>query len=568
MGSRKMQYLTILTKSKGSVTFIAVMMMVMLTMIGIAVVKLANDEISIAGNEMNETMAFYAAESGLERAAAALQTYYEENGQPPTTFPAGSEDLTDATSAYVSGVDGPAQMQKLSQGSLSGLNGLVQAYNIESIGTSLIDAGQVTLTQSFEVALVPIFQFAVFFHEDLWTQPAFDMKITGRVHVNGDMYLRSSSGHQVWFQDRTTCAGDIYVGFPSTPSSGGGDIGFSNMADTFVSMYQSGDWLDANDANWYSDASNLWGGMVQDKAFGQEELNLPIAAGGEPHKLIERAAGGNDDSYENKAELKIIDGAAFMKVGAVWQDVTASMISGGILKSDASVSFYDAHEKKNVGNTQIDMNKLANSAYFPSNGVIYISDQRSGTGLNGTSLVNGANIGKPLTIACENPLYIRGDFNTVSKKPIAAIADAVTFLSNNWNPANSNLAYTSRPATKTTANVAFVTGDLTPTSSNYGGGLENLPRFLENWNGTEFVCKGSMIEGWRSREATGTWRYIQSSDAYYSAPTRIWSYDTDFNDPSKLPPQSPTIQIFQRTGWNQKNVGYTQATTTSIEVIN
>ncbi len=558
--------------NRGSVTFIAVMMMVMLTMIGVAAIKLANDEITIAGNEMNETLAFYAAESGLERAAAALQSYYELNGGPPSSFPAGSEQLTDATSAYVSGVDGAAEMRKLSQGSLAGLNGLVQSYTIRSIGTSLIDAGQVTLAQAFEVALVPIFQFAVFFHEDLWTQPAFNMEITGRVHVNGDIYLRSSAGYRVWFQDRVTCAGDIHVGFPYS-SSVSGDIGYNDASDNFVSMKQDGQWLDSDDPDWYEEASALWGGQVQDQSFGQEELTLPMAANGSPHKMIERAAGGNTDSYENDATLKIIDGVVYSKIGSVWQDVTATLTADGTITADASVLFYDAHEKKGVRNLQLDMAKLKSSAYFPSNGVIYISDQRTAavTGyssvLNGTTLINGSDIGKPLTVACENPLYIRGDFNTTNKQPVAALTDAMTFLSNSWDPAKSTMSYTSRVASKTTANIAFVTGDLAPAGTNYGGGLENLPRFLEDWDGTEFVYKGSMIEGWRSQQATGTWRYIYDLNPYYSAPTRMWSFDTDFNDPAKLPPQSPTIQIFQRTGWQQENVGYSSAATSSIDVI-
>jgi len=556
-----------INNAQGSVTFIAVMMMVMLTMIGVAALKLANDEVSIAGNQMNETLAFYAAESGLETAAAELQTAYETSGGAPKTFPAGDTKLTDATSAYVAGADGAAVMEKLSQGSLAGLNGLVQTYTIKSIGTSLIDAGQVTLTQSFEVALVPIFQFAVFYHEDLWAQPIFDLDITGRVHVNGNMYLQNSgSGKTLAFHDRVTCAGDINHGLPSG-SNDAGDVGFYDAFGNFQSMKQDGQWLDADDSDWYSEASALWGGKVQDQAFGQDKLELPMASGNDTHKLIERADGGNSDSYENKAELKIIDGQAFIKAGSVWQNVTAPMTTAGILTGDASVVFYDAHEKKAVNNTQIDMSKLKGSSYFPSNGVIYISDQRSGTDLNGTSLVNGNDIGQPLTIACENPLYIQGDFNTKDKQPVASLSDAVTFLSNSWNPDDSKLSYTNRPASKTEANIAFVTGDLAPSDTNYGGGLENLPRFLEDWNGTDFIYGGSMIEGWRSEQATGTWRYIQSSDAYYSAPKRIWSYETDFDDPTKLPPHSPTIQLFQRTGWNQENVGYTQAVTSEIDQV-
>ncbi|MCP4705649.1 MAG: hypothetical protein GY865_13700, partial [candidate division Zixibacteria bacterium] len=462
-----------------------------------------------------------------------------------------------ATSAYVSGADGASESKKLTQGSLSGLNALVQTYAIESIGTSLVDAGQVTLTQSFEVALVPIFQFAVFYHDDLWTQPIFDMDVTGRVHVNGDMHMQDNGkGRTLAFHERVTCSGDINYGLPSGTYDVG-DVGFYDNNGNYVSMKKDGKWLDASSSDWYTEASARWGGMVQDKAFGQGELTLPMAANGDPHDLIERADGGNKNSFEDKADLKIMDGRAYVKSGSIWQDVTVSMTSSGILTTDASVEFYDAREKKTISNTQIDMNKLSSNKYFPSNGVIYISDQRSTTGQNGTSLVNGAEIGQPLTVACENPLYVQGDFNTINKQPVAGMADAVTYLSNSWNAADSKSSYKNRNASKTSVNMAFVTGDVEPSKSNYGGGLENLPRFLENWNGTEFNYTGSMIQGWRSEQAKGTWRYTDGVDPYYSAPKRVWSFDTDFEDPSKLPPDSPTIQLFQRTGWSQQNVGYT-----------
>ena len=35
-------------------------------------------------------------------------------------------------------------------------------------------------------------------------------------------------------------------------------------------------------------------------------------------------------------------------------------------------------------------------------------------------------------------------------------------------------------------------------------------------------------------------------------------YDTDLDDPNKLPPESLVVRVFQRTGWKQSNVGYTQ----------
>ncbi|MCP4566723.1 MAG: hypothetical protein GY841_03980 [FCB group bacterium] len=560
--------------NSGVALFIALMLVLMLSVIGIGIIRSSNDEITIAGNELQEMVAFYSAEAGLAQASAAIQTHYEVNQLAPTDLPAGKKAMANATMVYVTTNDGAAVAKKLTTGSLSGLNATVKSFTIESIGTSLSEGSQVRLTQGFEAAQVPIFQFAVFYMGDLWAQPAFDMNIDGRVHVNGDMYLRhsGSSSMALSFTDRVTCGGDINHGFGYGDDNHAADVKFRDGSGNMVSMKVDGNWLDASDSDWFTKASTTWGGRVRDQAFGEQSLNLPLTSD-DPHKIIERANGSsNPDSYENKATLKIIDGVPYSKSGSSWINISGSLPSGTIIdgNADPAVEFYDAHEKKWVRNTQVDVGLLKSSGYYPSNGVIYVSDQRtsylpdhSSKPLNGLSMVNGDQIdspsGKGLTLASENPVYFQGDFNTNNKEPVAAICDAVTFLSNNWDPNDSDKAYYKRPASATTANISFITGNLPAEGTNYGGGLENLPRFLEDWNAKDFNLKGSFIQGWESRQAKGTWRYIQSSDAYYSAPTRNWSFDTDLLDPTKLPPETPQIQVFQRTGWQQLDAGITAA---------
>jgi hypothetical protein len=530
----------------------------MLTLIGLAALKLANDEITIAGNELNEMSSFYSSEAGLEIASAAIQSYYDTYKAPPPAehLPSGSQNIGDAASvAYVTTDDGPADLRRLTTGDFAGLHAQVKLYTIESIGTSLIDGSQVRLSQSFECANVPLFQFAVFYMNDLYTQPADNMSISGRVHVNGSMFLRSSNrGKQLAFDGKVTCSGNIYEGFGGSGSVG--DILFRSGTGGMVSMYQDGQWVDAGDPDWYNKASQLWRGQVKDKAFGQSSLNIPLSSGSDPYQLIQRSSGGNSDSYEEKATLKIIDGVPYTKIGGVWQDVSA-MLPAGTVTQDATTSFYDNHEYEWVSNTQVDLGLLSGSGYFPDNGVIYISDRRSsGATMNGATLVNGSEIAGGLTIACENPLYVQGDFNTVDKKPAAALCDAITFLSNGWdkNYATPGTGYRYRTADPTAYNISFITGDGNHTAREYNGGLANLPRYLEHWNGKAVTIRGSMIEGWRSRQATEDWRYLSDPSPYYSAPTRDYGFDTDLNDPGKLPPETPSVRVFQRTGWQQNDV--------------
>jgi len=79
------------------------------------------------------------------------------------------------------------------------------------------------------------------------------------------------------------------------------------------------------------------------------------------------------------------------------------------------------------------------------------------------------------------------------------------------------------------------------------GGLENLPRLLEDWGGTTLKLRGSFVDLWQSRLATGAWSY----GTYYKAPRRDWGFDPDFLDPSKLPPGTPRVNVSQKISWRQ-----------------
>jgi len=91
-----------------------------------------------------------------------------------------------------------------------------------------------------------------------------------------------------------------------------------------------------------------------------------------------------------------------------------------------------------------------------------------------------------MTLASENPVYTKGSINSTTKQPMAIICDALTMLSGNWSddPAKAaNADKTVRAATATTINFSYITGSMATGGGNYNGGLENLPRFLEDWTG-------------------------------------------------------------------------------------
>jgi Tfp pilus assembly protein PilX len=168
------------------------------------------------------------------------------------------------------------------------------------------------------------------------------------------------------------------------------------------------------------------------------------------------------------------------------------------------------------------------------------------------------------TVASENPVYVQGDYNsnaadTVWNLPAvdsatphaaaAIIADAVSVLSNSWTDLNdmqNPLNLGGRVPLPTYYRVAIAAGknmnfpQLGP-GADFGtdGGVHNFLRLLENWGGVGLFYRGSMVSLYYSQYATGTFKCCTE---VYGAPTRNFSFDTDFRNPNNLPPGTPMLQ--------------------------
>jgi hypothetical protein len=531
--------------TSGIAAFIALVVMIMLTLVGLAAIRISDDEVNISGNELNEMAAFYAAEAGLERASAAIQAQYETTGAPPSVMPSGSETVNNCVVAYNTVDNGAAVQKTLSLGTLAGLHALSKIFTITAVGVSGVDRSHVQLTHEFECDLIPIFQFAVFYDNDLETAPGPDMTLLGRVHSNANIWL--NAGSNLYMNSYLTCSGNLLHGRKGPGSVDAGSIFIKDTDGNYQNMKNAdGTFLSSASSNWYDSATARWGGRVQDSIFGQEKLNLPLSATGDPHKIIERAS-GNPDSYENRADLKIIKGSVYALVGGVWTNVTTLLPAGAVTSND----FYDPREGKTVKSTDIDMSLLKLSPYYPVGGIIYASNDQGGF-FHALRLKNGSDIGGAVSVFSENPIYVQGDFNSINKAPTALVADAVTFLSNSWVDSTSTMSLNDRVASETICNASIITGNTNTTSTYYNGGLESLPRFLEKWDGVTFHLAGSMVNLWNSQQAIGNWSY----GTYYTDPVRDWKYDTDLDDPNNLPPGTPTARVFLRLGWQQQYVGY------------
>jgi hypothetical protein len=187
----------------------------------------------------------------------------------------------------------------------------------------------------------------------------------------------------------------------------------------------------------------------------------------------------------------------------------------------------------------------------------------------GVVLTNGGVLpSNGLSVVTPDPLYIVGNWNVTNTSgqgmlqtynvsdtlPSAVYADAVTILSQAWNPnySGSNISY--RTAVNDTVNAAILTGIIPSNGTYYSGGVENFPRLQENWSGVNLYYNGSMVEMFTSLIANDPW---PNTGTVYNPPNRYWAFDTNFNNMSQLPPLTPRVIYINRVGWSSLTPGAT-----------
>jgi hypothetical protein len=188
-------------------------------------------------------------------------------------------------------------------------------------------------------------------------------------------------------------------------------------------------------------------------------------------------------------------------------------------------------------------------------------------------LVNGSTgiVAPGLTIFSENPVYVEGDWNATQAQGFAAphvataiIADAVTLLSSAWT---DNVSFSApyaqagrvrspqsyyRFAAMAGKNAPFPRADVVGAfADDFGtdGGVHNFLRMLEGGGGT-VNYRGSMASFYYSRQAVGVYKF--GGNTVYGAPERRFAFDTDFLQPSKLPPLTPMFRDLNPLGFRQE----------------
>jgi hypothetical protein len=419
-----------------------------------------------------------------------------------------------------------------------------------------------------------------FFNDDLVIYKPATMTVGGLVHTNANLYLSQQSG--LTFNNNVSYAGNYsattippfgatYSAWSSSdqpPTLNGALTKVPVAAPLGVSMmslFNTGDTNPNNDGF-------------------QEIIQMPNASFSDPPEISQRR-------MSNKAGIVInINGTTATLTLQNGTVATAAQQTAIRAAFTGKTTLYDQREGKTVDVANINVRALTpalnalGAANF--NSVLYIVDT---TPVSGTSprpktvrLQNGGVLPDAgLTIASQNPIYIQGDYNTgtsatvlptavpanstgnpsgtasptapgYTRKASSVLGDAVMFLSNSWNDANSSLSLSNRTASNTTYNTAVLSGFLpsgytNPSGTQYGysGGANNFPRFLETWSSRTCTYTGSMVQLFNSQTFTGRW----GLGNIYAPPTRRWNFDNNFLN--NAPPGSLICVVYSRGTWSK-----------------
>jgi hypothetical protein len=486
-------------------------------------------------------------------------TTYRQNTYPTASDSSywGNWSFTDGTTSNRTYVNLLQWQQYTVLGSVyAGLSGYVTSFAVVSHatdngGSQNVGAG---VYQELQLTSIPIFQFTMYTSGNMEISCGQPFTIGGRVHSNQILYVEPDSS-----------------------------LTFQSGVEAVVSILFQRDPLDTRGAP----AGTVTYSHPELKSSPVTALTLPIGTNNTPgaiREIIEPPPAGEDPAsplgklrYYNNADILLVvtNTGLYASSRYLTTNIPSAEVSNFV--STAS-SFSEAREVTssgtpktalpidiNIGNfktwTQTNRNvRLVGGGTNTIPNSIYVVDNRTLTAsqLSAVRVLNGGTLPtNGLTVATGRPLYVQGNYNTANL-PASLVGDAISVLSGAWSDANSASSLSSRVATTTTVNAAFLTGSVATTAGHYSGGMENFPRFLESWSSATFTYSGSMINMFPSLYATNYWN---NNANIYNPPTRVWSYNTNFDNPFKLPPLTPRLCKAIRARWSTAAPGTNGPTT-------
>ena len=293
--------------SRGFTLIASLLLLILLSGVAVGLMYMVNGSGKVGSSDMEANIAYYGAESGMEKLTSDLASLYQLELVPTqadlnnlaTTSPPSNAQITGVTyleSVKWSQTDANGNplttTSVISSGANQGLTAEIIPITLNV--TAIRPTGaSVSMSRGVQVALIPVFQFGVFSDSDLSYFPGPQFGFKGRVHSNGNLFLAANSGPLI-LDAKVTAVGQIirdrlannhtgaYTGSVYIPDKNGG-------CDIFVAGgAQGADCQDfGTDANTTTDDSS-WGGGIP--PAGAANSNWNTASTGTFNGMVGNAA--------------------------------------------------------------------------------------------------------------------------------------------------------------------------------------------------------------------------------------------------------------------------------------
>lgn len=205
---------------KGTAIVIALFVLALLSVFVAFAVSRTTAETVAVGNETSEARTQYAAQGSLETMTRNFNKVFERRLNPlpgdidrvrNADVPGLSQTIDpDFDFGFAQEVDQTSQRDTITLpgGPFAGLVSIRDNWRLRTTTTNLRDGTQVQLTRNILNNRIPIFQFGIFYNDDLelFRPPRF--MFGGRVHSNGNFFV-SPGAEGIYFDSRVTAVGHI-----------------------------------------------------------------------------------------------------------------------------------------------------------------------------------------------------------------------------------------------------------------------------------------------------------------------------------------------------------------------
>jgi len=522
------------------------LLITVLTALAGSYLVMTRSEILLARSSKESSSGFNAAEAGLNLRAGFVKRILDNFDDPTGISPTSVEDCDNGT---LGSGDYQCQTYDLNKGfkavtfvtqeasnpltmvvppglPFQGLNAIENRYTVHSVGRGVKNNNQALLGLTFRARSVPLFQFAIFFEEDLEFFNGNTMIVDGPVHGNSDIYLASQDGDgSLSFNKQLTTANDIYRGRKNVDTCSG-------YTSTVRAYKNTPSYVNFSDCS-----SSTTRYKVEDVSAWEDKVLHSIGQVKVPEMADIDAF--SDGPYWQKADLRLVlklnssgqSDTSFSTTGVVVMNADNSIDTAATLNLNACSGLVNS---KSIGSTgdgssgnnlrlfrekayadsvgsavsnyertlEIDtrnlldclddypsiidskpLNESSNGGlvfFFTIDGNLSASSHnnysvriRNSARLRATS--SGAPLPLGLTVVSDQRIVIWGDYNSNVTDWISAsiISDSLYLLSNSWQDSDSEISKTEdRIGNATTVRAAVLTGIARTGGENGVGGQD------------------------------------------------------------------------------------------------